>query len=317
MPTTIRPPAISVSGLRKVFGDHTVLDGIDLTVPSASVFALLGPNGAGKTTTVNILSTLIPPDGGSAAVAGHDVERAAAAVRAVIGVTGQHSAVDGLLTGEENLRLMAELNHLPRAAGRRRARELLARFDLADVARKQVATYSGGMRRKLDLAMTLMGDPAVIFLDEPTTGLDPRARRDVWEIVRGLVRAGITIFLTTQYLDEADCLAERIAVLDGGRIVAQGSPAELKRHVPGGTIHVHLTDPADLDNAAQAIPEGVRDDDQLTLSLPGSGDLAALQDVLDRLERSRVTVGHLDVTKASLDDAFLALTGYAAREELR
>ena len=251
--TAPRPPAIEIVGLRKAFGDTTVLDGIDLTVATGSVFALLGPNGAGKSTTVNILSTLISADGGSARVAGHDVNREGFAVRAAIGVTGQFSAVDGLLTGQENLRLMADLHHLDRVQGRRQAADLLERFDLQAAAGKPAMTYSGGMKRKLDLAMTLVGTPSVIFLDEPTSGLDPRSRRGLWDLVRGLVADGVTIMLTTQYLEEADQLADRIAVLDGGRIVAQGSPAELKNRAPGGTIRLYLADLRELDAAAHAV----------------------------------------------------------------
>src|ERR1700693_5818172 len=235
---------IETRALCKSFGNHVVLDGIDLDVAAGTIFALLGPNGAGKTTMVQILSTLIGADGGEVRVAGHDLVREPEAVRAAIGVTGQFSAVDNLLTGEENLRLMADLHHLGRAAGRRRVAELLDRFDLTGAAGRLLSTYSGGMRRRLDLAMTLVGDPAVIFLDEPTTGLDPRSRRTMWQIIRALVTDGVTIFLTTQYLDEADQLADRVAVLDHGRIVAEGTPAELKRHIPGGHIQLQFAEPA-------------------------------------------------------------------------
>ena len=232
------PIAIRTTGLRKSFGDHLVLDGIDLEVAEGTVFALLGPNGAGKTTMVRILSTLILADGGDARIAGHDVAREPDAVRAVIGVTGQFSAVDKLFTGEENLQLMADLRHLDKSEGRRRVDELLQRFDLVEAARKPVATYSGGMKRRLDLAMTLIGEPRIIFLDEPTAGLDPRSRRVMWQTVRDLVAGGVTIFLTTQDLDEADRLAHRIAVLDHGVLVAEGSPDELKRLVSGGHIRL-------------------------------------------------------------------------------
>ena len=239
---TAPSPAIQVSGLRKSYGELLVLDGIDLEVPAGTVFALLGPNGAGKTTAVHILTTLLTPDAGEVAVGGHDLRTDPEGIRSQIGVTGQFSAVDDLLTGEENLRLMAALHHLGRKEGRRRIADLLDRFELTDAAAKHVATYSGGMKRRLDLAMTLMGNPRIVFLDEPTSGVDPRGRRTMWDIVRDLVADGITIFLTTQYLEEADELAERIALLDHGRIVAEGTPAQLKRLVPGGAVRLEFAD---------------------------------------------------------------------------
>ncbi|MBX9245270.1 ATP-binding cassette domain-containing protein [Actinotalea ferrariae] len=240
-------PAIEIRGLRKSFGDQTVLDGVDLTVAAGTITALLGPNGAGKTTTVGVLSTLLRPDAGTVRVAGHDVVGAPEAVRAAIGVTGQMSAVDDLLTGVENLRLMASLHHLGKRAGRQRVDALLEQFGIADAARKPVATWSGGMRRKLDLAMTLVGSPSVVFLDEPTTGLDPRSRRTLWDEVTALAAAGTTILLTTQYLEEADRLAHRVAVLDRGRIVADGTPADLKATHDAGTlddVFLRLTEPS-------------------------------------------------------------------------
>ena len=243
-------PAISTVGLRKSFGDTTVLNGIDLTVADGTVHALLGPNGAGKTTMIQILTTLIAPDAGSAQVAGHDVVAQPDGVRHAIGMTGQFAAIDGLLTGEENLRLMSDLCHLGRVAGRRRVAELLEQFDLVDVANKLPSTYSGGMRRRLDLAMTLVGNPRLIFLDEPTTGLDPRSRHAMWQIIRDLVHDGVTIFLTTQYLDEADRLADRISVLDRGMLVAEGTPTELKRLAPGGHLLLTFATPTELDAAA-------------------------------------------------------------------
>jgi ABC-2 type transport system ATP-binding protein len=306
--------AIVAIGLRKSFGDKVVLDGIDLEVAEGTTFALLGPNGAGKTTAVHILSTLIGADGGEVRVAGHDLARRPDLVRAAIGVTGQFSAVDGLLTGEENLRLMADLHHLGRDEGRRRVADLLERFDLLDAARKTAATYSGGMRRRLDLAMTLIGDPRIIFLDEPTTGLDPRSRHMMWQIIRQLVARGVTILLTTQYLDEADELADRIAVLDEGRLVAVGTAEELKRRVPGGHIRLQFADTARLDAAARILGGSSRDDDALALQVPSDGSLRSLRALLDRLDNASIEVDGLSVHTPDLDDVFFALTGNPATE---
>jgi ABC-2 type transport system ATP-binding protein len=302
-------PAISVTGLRKSFGDKVVLDGIDLTVPEGTIFSLLGPNGAGKTTMVHILSTLITANAGEIQVAGHDLTSDPDGVRAAIGVTGQFSAVDNLLTGEENLLLMADLHHLGRGERHRRTAALLDRFDLADVARKPASTYSGGMRRRLDLAMTLVGDPRLIFLDEPTTGLDPRGRRTVWEIIRGLAADGVTIFLTTQYLDEADQLADRIAVLDHGRIVAEGTASELKRRIPGGHIRLQFAGQDELESAASVLGAVSRDDEALALQVPSDGTITALRGLLDRLDGAEVEVGDLSIHTPDLDDVFFSLTG--------
>jgi ABC-2 type transport system ATP-binding protein len=307
-------PAIATTGLQKSFGDQVVLDGVDLTVPRGTVFSLLGANGAGKTTTVNILSTLISADAGTALVAGHDVAREPDAVRAAIGVTGQFSAVDNLLTGEENLLLMADLHHLARGAGRRRAAELLDQFDLIEARRKPASTYSGGMKRRLDLAMTLIGSPQVIFLDEPTTGLDPRSRRTMWQIIRGLVADGVTIFLTTQYLDEADELADRIAVLDHGRVVAEGTAEELKRRIPGGHVRLRFTDPHGLDAATRVLDQSSRDSDALSLRVPSDGSLSSLKALIVRLDDSAIEVDELSVHTPDLDDVFLALTGNSSDE---
>ncbi|MEU4424685.1 ATP-binding cassette domain-containing protein [Actinoplanes sp. NPDC024001] len=310
-------PAIAVAGLRRSYGDKLVLDGIDLHVPQGTIFSLLGPNGAGKTIMVQILSTLITADAGEARVCGHDVAREPDRVRAAIGVTGQFSAVDSYLTGEENLLLMAALHHLDRAEGRRRAADLLDRFGLGEAARQPAAVYSGGMRRRLDLAMGLIGDPRVIFLDEPTTGLDPRSRRDMWQIVRDLAGRGVTIFLTTQYLEEADQLADRIALLDHGRLVAEGTPAELKRRVPGG--HVELTFPdehalatARALLAADPDPGG----EPLALRVPGDGGVRSLKALLDRLDAAGIEVAALAVRTPDLDDVFFAVTG-AGPERVR
>src|SRR5881398_2686132 len=268
---------IETRGLCKAFGKHVVLDGIDLDVAEGTIFALLGPNGAGKTTMVHILSTLIHADSGEVRVAGHNLTREPAAVRAAIGVTGQFSAVDNLLTGEENLLLMADLHHLSRSEGRKRAAALLERFDLVDAAKKLPITYSGGMRRRLDLAMTLVGDPRVIFLDEPTTGLDPRSRHTMWQIIRDLVASGVTILLTTQYLEEADQLADRIAVLDQGKLVAEGTPDELKRQIPGTPVRLRFTTAAELDAAARVLTDSTRDDEAMVLRYPGDGGTKSLR----------------------------------------
>jgi ABC-2 type transport system ATP-binding protein len=314
---TITPSqaAIRATGLRKSFGDQLVLDGIDLEVAEGTVFALLGPNGAGKTTTVHILSTLIRADGGEVRVGGHDVARDPDAVRAAIGVTGQMTAVDNLLTGEENLLLMADLRHLGRAEGRRRAAELLEQFDLTGAAKKPAQTYSGGMRRRLDLAMGLVGDPRIIFLDEPTTGLDPRSRRAMWQMIRDLVAGGVTILLTTQYLEEADELADRIALLDQGRLVAEGTADELKRRIPGGHIRLEFASADGLEAAARTLGEATRDDEALTLQIPSDGSVESLRALLDRLDGQSIEVGGLSIHTPDLDDVFLTLTGQPDKEK--
>jgi ABC-2 type transport system ATP-binding protein len=293
----------------KSFGEHVVLEKVSLAVEEGTILALLGPNGAGKTTMVRILSTLIPADSGSMRIVGHDVVTDPDGVRAVIGVTGQFSAVDNLLTGAENLQLMADLRHLGREAGRRRVAELLEQFDLTDAAHKLLSTYSGGMRRRLDLAMTLVDQPRVIFLDEPTTGLDPRSRRTMWKIIRELAAAGVTILLTTQYLDEADRLAHQIAVLDRGRIVAEGTPAELKSRIPGGHVRLHFADLHEFRSAAELLPAASPDQDQLVLQVPTDDSVDSLRELLDELHRARIEVERLSIHTPDLDDVFFAVTG--------
>ena len=308
-PTTQATTAIAVTGLRKSFGEHTVLDGIDLTVRQGTVFALLGPNGAGKTTTVQILSTLIHADDGEATLASYDLNREPARIREVIGVTGQYSAVDKLLTGHENLMLMADLYHLGRARARARIDDLLERFDLTEAADKPASTYSGGMQRKLDLAMTLVSEPQIIFLDEPTTGLDPRSRRTMWQIVKDLTRSGVTIFLTTEYLEEADQLAGQIALLDHGTLIARGTPDELKRMIPGGHIRLRFNDAGTLSKAREVIARpGRSDEEALTLELPTSGSVPELRGILTRLDDQGIDVAELTVHTPDLDDVFLTLT---------
>ncbi|WP_329348075.1 ATP-binding cassette domain-containing protein [Streptomyces sp. NBC_01261] len=311
MTTTTEELAISATGLRKAYGDKTVLDGIDLAVPAGTVFSLLGPNGAGKTTAVKILSTLVTADAGNLRVGGHDLTTDPQAVRATIGVTGQFSAVDGLITGEENMLLMADLHHLPKQEGRRTATELLERFDLTEAAKKAASTYSGGMKRRLDLAMTLVGNPHIIFLDEPTTGLDPRSRHTMWQIIRELVAGGTTVFLTTQYLDEADELADHIAVLNDGKLVADGSAEELKRLVPGGHVRLRFTHPDAYQSAATALREVTRFDETLSLQIPSGGSQRELRAILDWLDAADIEADELTVHTPDLDDVFFALTGGA------
>jgi len=282
-------PVISARGLRKSYGDLVVLDGVDLDVERGQVLALLGPNGAGKTTIVRILSTLLAPDAGTARVAGHDVLSDPTRVRAAISLTGQDVALDDLLTGEENMRLMARLAHLPRAEVRSRSAELLEQFGLTDAARRLVRTYSGGMRRRLDLAVSLLGRPQVLFLDEPTTGLDPRSRNELWDVIRGVVAAGATVLLTTQYLEEADQLADRVAVIDHGRIIAQGTADELKTAV--GSAHVELV---------------LRDGTVQRLATDGS--VADVRRLLGDVELRRLDVAGWQVRTPTLDDVFLTLT---------
>ena len=308
--------AIDVIGLRKSYGEKLVLDGIDLNVAEGTIFSLLGPNGAGKTTAMQILSTLVTADAGEIRVAGHDLYQEPDAVRAAIGVTGQFSAVDGLMTGRENLILMGDLHHLGKQEARSRADELLEQFDLADAGKKLASTYSGGMKRRLDLAMTLVGRPRIIFLDEPTTGLDPRSRHRMWTLIRELVAGGVTVLLTTQYLEEADQLADRVAVLDHGRLVAQGTPEELKRLAPGGHIRLRFTSPEEFTLAGRALPTAVPNHEALVLQVPNDGSVHALRDLLARIDDSSLEVDELTVHTPDLDDVFFAVTGQPAPKEV-
>ncbi len=310
-PVETQALAVEVTGLRKSFGDNQVLDGIDLFVAEGTVFALLGPNGSGKTTTVQILTTLLAADGGSVRVAGHDVSSRPDAVRRAIGVTGQFSAVDDVLTGRENLQLMADLAHLGRRQAALRTSEMLDRFDLAASADRMAFTYSGGMRRRLDLAMTLIGEPRIIFLDEPTAGLDPRSRLTMWEVVRELTAQGVTIFLTTQYLEEADRLATRVAVLDHARVVAEGTPNQLKQLVPGGHIELRFAGSHSLEEAAEAFT-GLRseiDPGSFSIRIPTDGGVPSLRALLAEIEERGVPVDAISVETADLDDVFFSLTG--------
>jgi len=311
--------AVAAEGLVKRYGKTTALDGVDLTVRPGTVLGMLGPNGAGKTTAVRVLTTLVRADEGHATVGGFDVVRDADKVRALIGLTGQYAAVDEDLTGFENLLLIGRLLELPRRAAKARATDLLTRFDLSDAARRSVKTYSGGMRRRLDLAASLVSRPEILFLDEPTTGLDPRSRGEVWQMVRELVADGVTVLLTTQYLDEADRLANEIAVVDHGRVIATGTPAELKAKVGGQTLDVRPTELTDLDRVSAIVesvvgmkPSGHADDAGL-LSVPVD-DEDAFPAVVQRLKQEQIRVTELALRLASLDEVFLALTGHDAQE---
>jgi ABC-2 type transport system ATP-binding protein len=305
---------VEASGLEKSYGAVRVLSGVDLEVERGRVIALLGPNGAGKTTTVRILATLARADAGTARVAGFDVVAERRQVRRRISLTGQFAALDELQTGEENLRMMGRLSGLPGSAARHRAGELLEQFDLAEAGRRTVATFSGGMRRRLDLAASLVGQPSVIFLDEPTTGLDPRSRQAVWQVMAGLATSGVTIFLTTQYLEEADRLADRITVLDGGRVVADGTSEALKRQVAGQRLDLVLADAPAFDEVARQLDgRGVqRDPKRLTIGVPTDGSAAQVRALLDEVDPARRAVARFAVHSATLDDVFLALTGRPA-----
>ncbi len=309
-------PMIEVAGLEKAYGAVTVLEGIDLQVGRGEIFALLGPNGAGKTTLVRILTTLVEADAGRAVVGGYDVATHAADVRSIISLTGQAAAVDEFLTGEENLRMMGRLVHLTKGDARARAAALLAQFDLVEAGGRRVGTYSGGMRRRLDLAISLLADPPVLFLDEPTTGLDPRSRQGLWEVVRSLAATGVTVFLTTQYLEEADQLADRIAVIDGGRIIAEGTADELKQGLSGARVELTFGDP---DTFGRAVATMVADDvqidaERLSLRIGADETVVVVKALLDRMESSAIPIDGIAIIRPTLDDVFLALTGHRTTE---
>ncbi|MFQ6230794.1 ATP-binding cassette domain-containing protein [Nocardia sp. NPDC002869] len=311
--------AIEANDLVKVFGTQRAVDGVSLSVPQGSVYGVLGPNGAGKTTTIRMLATLLRPDGGSARVFGHDVVAEPGAVRSLIGVTGQYASVDEDLTATENLMVFSRLLGLSRAAARRRTAELLEEFELTDAANKSLKNFSGGMRRRLDLAAGLIATPPLLFLDEPTTGLDPRTRAQMWETIRKLVRGGTTVLLTTQYLDEADQLADRIAVIDHGRVIADGTADELKASIGGSSLQLTLADRSQLETARRIIAEVLHTEAQTT---PEAGGLTAAlpdpngtTDLLISLRDRAVAVEEITVTKPSLDEVFLTLTGHPAESD--
>ena len=311
---------IEARGLVKKYGDVVALDGLDLSVPEGTVYGLLGPNGAGKTTTVRILTTLLLPDSGTATVDGIDVVRRPNAVRQIIGLTGQYAAVDEYLTGRENLRMFGDLYHLPSAYVKERSDELLERFDLVDAADRSLRTYSGGMRRRLDLAASLIAKPRVLFLDEPTTGLDPRSRLGLWEVITDLVADGTTVLLTTQYLEEADQLAEEIVVIDHGKVIAQGTSDVLKDQVGGDRLEVVVSDPAQLQAAAQAVRpvatgEVTVDATDSKVIAPVVGGSLTLVEAVRALDTAHIGIADVALRRPTLDDVFLSLTGHAAEEE--
>ena len=306
--------AIEVNHLKKSFGELTVLKDVTFSAATGEILALLGPNGAGKTTTINILSTLLLPDSGTATVAGHNVVKKGDKVRASIGLTGQFAAVDEYLTGRENVALIGKLYHLPSDEIKRKTTELIKKFDLEEAADRPARTYSGGMKRRLDLAMSLVADPPVLFLDEPTTGLDPRSRITLWNMIKELASAGTTVLLTTQYMEEADFLANNIIVIDHGTVIAEGSPTQLKAKAGADTIEVTFLKAAELKKAKDLL-KGTADEDNLSLSVPSNKGVTSLKEVLQRLEQAKITVDTATLRRPTLDDVFLALTGHEATDK--
>lgn len=310
--------AIIVKGLTKSFGDLSVLKGIDFTVPKGKMLALLGPNGAGKTTIVRILSTLMKPDGGEAFIEGYDVVKNAKKVRGVIGLTGQYAAVDEYLTGRENLIMMGQLYHLGKAESERRADQLLQQFDLVEAGGRNAKTYSGGMKRRLDLALSLVATPPIIFLDEPTTGLDPRSRISMWNVIERLMKDGATILLTTQYLEEADKLADRIMVIDHGKVIAEGTADELKSQVGSDMLELVVSLNSDLAKAESLAGQGVRvDKTERKLHIAVENGTKGVKAVLDRMHDGKIDIDSMFIQKPTLDDVFLRLTGHGAAEETK
>jgi ABC-2 type transport system ATP-binding protein len=321
-PTTLAGPALLAEGLRKTFGETVALDGVDLRVERAQVLGLLGPNGAGKTTTVRVFTTLIRPDAGQAFIDGIDVVAEPMRAKARVGLTGQYAAVDERLTGAENLEHVGRLFHMARAEARSRGRELLERFDLTDAADRVVKGYSGGMRRRLDIAMSLIARPSVLFLDEPTTGLDPRSRQSVWELIGELVAGGTTTLLTTQYLDEADELADEIAVIDSGRVIARGTSDVLKQQVGGDRVEVTVADPVDAGRVGEVVTANtcgrpaVHDDDPRIVSIPVLSLDGTVPAIVRQLDDAHIDVRDVTARRATLDDVFFALTGHAAQDTI-
>jgi ABC-2 type transport system ATP-binding protein len=305
-------PAVETFGLVKIYNDKKVVDGIDLTIPAGKVYGILGPNGAGKTTTINMLTTLIRPDGGTAKLFGHDVQKEASEVRRLIGLTGQYASLDEKLSGYENLFIFSRLQGLSPAAAKKRAAQLLEEFNLTDAASRQVEGFSGGMKRRLDLAASLISEPPLLFLDEPTTGLDPRSRLQMWELIRGMVKNGTTVILTTQYLDEADQLADRIAVIDRGQVVAEGTANELKESIGKTSLHLHLSNKADIGTAEEIIYRqlGVKGavSDEINISAPMASP-GYVTDLLLAMRNAGVELAGMSVLKPTLDEVFLAITG--------